>query len=393
MNSPKSERSKKLSPTDSTPEQKWYNRIDYWQVIQRAGKMLWDYRRRLIVICILLVLTGGQAVTLRSSPSFSGGSSSSSPGQNNSENFLNKNQDWRETLKQIENKENFERDFRNFVNDKGKLYGTFALASIAVIIIAIILLVLFSLNSYFHLLLIRTVQYLDRGKIKPKKIIQKEIHGRWKDLLIMRILFGLIYLATLILFFAPAGFFAWQRSWALAIAMSGAALISIFIVFMILSYVFRYSLLYFAASGVSMKAAIDKGHDLFMINWKESILASLINFALGMAAAICGFFIFLTGLLIFAIIGGTIGLAIYFVLGMAHPWGIAIGVGIVGLILLIIAGIILAAFWQGFVVIFWFLVFKELAGCKVESCEKVAELAKEVKAKKPAAKPVVQKEE
>jgi hypothetical protein len=201
-----------------------------------------------------------------------------------------------------------------------------------------------------------------------------------------------MYLGTIVLFLLPAGFFALQKSWALAILMGGIALFSVFIVFVILSYVFRYSLLYYAGSRLSVKESIDKGHELFLRNWKESVLASLINFAVGIAAAITGFFVFFLLLLVLAIIGGTIWLIIWLVLGMAYPWGIAIGVGSVAFIVLIIAGIIITAVWQGLVVIFWYLIFKELAGCKVaEVCEEITEEAT-VKTKKPAVKPVVQKE-
>jgi len=70
---------------------------------------------------------------------------------------------------------------------------------------------------------------------------------------------------------------------------------------------------------------------------------------------------------------------------MTHPMGIAIGVGSVAIIVLIVLGIIVTAVWQGLVVIFWYLVFKELAGYKIaEVCEETAKEAATVKAKKPA---------
>lgn len=392
MKSPKSKGSKKETLGKETVHQ-WYNRIDYWKIVQRTANLFWENRRRLITICILLLLTGGQALTFHSS-SFSNSANWSGPGE--PANFSNKgggpDEEWQATLKKIENKEELENKIQEFFNNKEKLYGAIAFGSILLLTVTLILVILFLLNCHFHLLFLRTIQSLDKEEKKNKITIKKEVRGKWKQLAMMRLIFGLIYLATLILFFAPAGFFTWQRSWALAIAMAILAFFSIFIVFIILSYVFRYSLLYFASSDLSVKEAIDKGHDLFQQNWKESVLASLVNFALGIAAAITGFFIFVLMLLVLGLAGGFLWLIIWLVLGMAHPWGIAIGVGSVAGIIMILAGIIITAAWQGLVVIFWYYIFKELAGCKaIESCEEVIEEAS-VKTKKPAVKPVVQKE-
>lgn len=400
MKFPKSKGLKKeIFPTNGRGENKkaapqWYNRIDYWQLVQKAANLFWDNRRRLITICILLLITGGQALTFQSS-SFSNSGNWSGP--TDPANFSDQggapNEEWRETLKKIENKEDLEIKLREFLGDKDKLSEMIAFASVGVLAVGLILVILFLLNCHFHLLLLRTVQFLDGGEKKSKVTVKKEVRGKWKQLATMRLIFALMYLATLILFFAPAGFFAWQRSWALAIAMAVLALFSIFIVFIILSYVFRYSLFYFALSGLSVKEAIDKGHDLFQQNWKESVLASLVNFAVAIAAAIAGFFIFILLLLVLGLVGGVIWLIIWLVMGMAHPWGIAIGVGSIAGVILIIAGVILTAAWQGLVVIFWYLVFKELAGCKIaEVCEEEVAEEATIKTKKPAVKPVVQKE-
>lgn len=391
MKSPISKGSKKTNQTKEVPP-RWYNRIDYWQVIQKTANLFWGNRRRLITLCILLVLTGGQALTLHST-SFSGSGNGSGQPANFSNQGNNQNEPWQETLKEINDKEDLKIKARELFNDKEQLYGTAAVVIVGLIFAGAILVILFLLNSHLHLFLLRTIQSLDQGQDKNKIAIKEEIKSKWKQLAIMRLIFGLMCLGTLILFLLPAGFFALQKSWGMAILMAGVALFSIFIVFVMLSYVFRYSLLYFANSRLSVKESIDKGYDLFMRNWKESVLASLINFAVGIAAAITGFFVFLLMLLVLGIIGGTIWLMIWLVLGMAHALGIAIGVGIVALLILIIAGIILAAAWQGLVVIFWYLIFKELAGCKItEVCEETAEEESSVKIKKTAVKPVAQKE-
>ena len=382
MKSPILKGSKKTKPTETQPKE-WYNRIDYWQVIQKTVSLFWFNRKRLITICILLVLTGGQALTFHSS------SISSSGGPGDSTNVSNKdtaqNDSWQATLNEINSKEDFKIKAREFMEDKETLYGTIFLAIIAVIIVGAILVVLFLLNCHFHTVLLRTIQTLEKGVKKSKEAIKGEMKGKWRQLAIMRLIFGLMYLGTLILFFLPAGFFALQKSWALAILMAGVALFSIFIVFVILSYVFRYSLLYYVTSNLSVKESIDRGHEFFLRNWKESVLASLINFAGGIAAAMAGFFVFLLIIFILALVGGTIWLIIWLIAGMTHPMGIAIGVGSVAIIVLIVLGIIVTAVWQGLVVIFWYLVFKELAGYKIaEVCEETAKEAATVKAKKPA---------
>lgn len=392
MKSPISKGSKKTKPTEKKPLE-WYNRIDFWQLIQKTGSLFWINRNRLITICILLLLTGGQAITFKSSSSFSGGGSESGEPTKTLNQGNLPNDQWKETLNEIKNKEDFKIKAREFINDKEKLFGTVAFAIFAALTIGVVLVILFLLNCHFHLVLLRTVQCLDRGDKKSKFAIKKEVKGKWKKLAIMRLIFGLMYLGSLILFFAPAGFFALQKSWALAILMVGLAIFSIFIVFLMLSYVFRYSLLYYTTSRLSVRESIDKGYELFMRNWKESVLTSLVNFAVGIAAAITGFLFFLLALVVLALVGGIIWLTIWLVMGMAHPLGIAIAIGSVALLLLIIAGIIIAAAWQGLVVIFWYLVFKELAGCKItETCEETAEEEAPVKVKKPAVKPVVQKE-
>ena len=205
----------------------------------------------------------------------------------------------------------------------------------------------------------------------------------------MRVIFGLIYLGCLALFMLPAVFFAFQKSWVLAITMGGFSLLAIFIVFMMISYVFRYSLFYLALGKMSIKESIDCGYEVFSKFWRESVLTSLVNFALGIIAMIIILSIFFVSILALGIIAALIGLIIYFAAGMAHAEGIAIGVGITFLLIpLIIIGILLAAAWHGFVVIFWYLVFNEIAGCKVPETVEEKETALVKAKKKPA--PVIQ---
>jgi len=387
MSVPKSSKEKNLSPNNKEElNESWLKRIDYWKVIQRAGNLFWDNKKRLITIAILLVLTGGQVVTFNSSFSGNmGGGDGSNSAQDQS---IVGNEDWRNTLDKIESGENLKIQARNLLEDKEKLYSGIAIASFAVIFIMLILVILFFLNCHFHLLFINTVKNLDLAVKKNKSSIKREIRGRWKKLALMRVIFGLIYLGCLTLFMLPAAFFAWQKSWVLAITMGGFSLLAIFIVFMMISYVFRYSLFYLALGKLSIKKSVDCGYDVFSKFWKESIMTSLVNFALGIIAAIGFISIFFVSLLALAIIAALVGLVIYLVAGMAHAEGIAIGVGItLVLIPLIIIGIILAAVWHGFVVIFWYLVFSEIAGCKLPEPAKEVVLVKTKK--KPA--PVIQK--
>lgn len=370
------------------PPVSWTARVDYMKIIQKTGWLFWENKKRIITIAILLLLTGGQAITMRSSfnGNFGGGGS---PGS--SQNNLNPDQDFQKTLNEIENQENLKTQVRTFIENKDKLYSDIALAVAILIVVALIILVLFFLNCYFHLLFINTVKVLDLNQKKNKKSVKQLVGGRWKKLALMRVIFFLVTLGSLIVFLLPAGFFVWQKSWPLAITMGGFSLLAIFVVLIMLSYVFRYSLFYLALGKVSVKESIDCGYELFAKFWKESILTSLVNFALGIIAAITAMFLFLVSAVVLFLIAAFVGLIIYLVAGMAHSWGIAVGVGIViVLIPLILIGILLASIWQGLVVIFWYYIFNELAGCKLP------EPAKEVvleKAKKPAVKPVVQKEE
>jgi len=389
MSAPKSSGAKKLSPNKKTPES-WLNRIDYPKLLQKTARIFWFNRKRLIGIAILLLLTGGQAVTFNSS--FSGNFSGGGPdnGQNNSP--AEQSQSWQDSLNQIESQENFKTEFRKLLEDKTKLYSGIAAGIFGVLLLIILVVLVFGWNCHLHLLFVNTVKYLEAGKgNQSKKFIKHEIRGRWKKLFWLRVLFGLMYLGSLALFMFPALFFVWQKSWPAAIAMGGFALLAIFIVFMIISYVFRYSFFYLATGSLGIKESIDCGYEVFSKFWKESVLASLVNLILGVAAmfaAVLFFFLCLIGL---AIVATLVGLIIYLVAGMTHAVGIAIVVGIVLVgIPLLIAAIVLAASWQGMVVIFWYLIFNQIAGCKVPEPEKEPALAKN---KKPAIKPVIQKEE
>jgi len=394
MSAPKSSAAKKLSPNknkapESLPDRQagWLNRIDYLPLVQKTAQIFWTHKKRLIGIAILLLLTGGQAVTFNSSfnSNFSGGGSSSS------QNSSSENPDWQKTLDSIENQENFKMQARQWLENKPKFYSGVALAALGALFFILILLTLFFLNCYFHLLLVSTVKQLETGKPKSKAVIKREIRGRWKKLALMRVIFGLVYLGSLALFMFPALFFVFQKSWPLAITMGGFALIAIFIVFMMISYVFRYSFYYLATCNLSIRAAVDSGYEVFAKFWKESLLTSLVNFGVGILAAIAIITVMFLSLIALALIAGLVWLIIFLVAGLAHAAGIAIGVGIVVVLIpLIVIGIILAASWQALVVIFWYLIFNQIAGCKIPETEKEPALAKN---KKPAPKPVIQKEE
>jgi|GEM_PF-1525321 len=396
MNALKSSEGKNLSPNRKETSESWFKRIEYLEVIKRAGNLFWNHKKRLIMLSFLLLITGGQAITFNSS--FSGNIPSGSPSssQGPSDANIKGEPDWRETLSKIESQEEYKSQLRDLIENKTKLYSGIALATSVIIIIATILFVIFSCNCYLHLLLINTIRHWDNfaGRTnrksflqKDKKIIKDKIRGQWKKLALMRVIFGLVYLISLLLFMTPAAFFAWRKFWAMAITMGGLSLPLIFIVFMMISYVFRYSLFYYALGKVGIKESIDCGYDVFAKFWRESLLTSLVNFALGIVAVMLALLIFFASFIVLALAAALVGLIIYLAAGMSHLEGIAIGVGSVMVAIpLFVVGIILAAVWQGFVVIFWYLIFTEITGCKLPAIAKEPVLAKTKK--KPA--PVVQ---
>lgn len=378
----------KLSPNKTKktePAVSWMERINFMELIKKAGFLFWNNKKRLITIAILLLLTGGQAITMHSSFNGNfGGKSNTSQKKD-----LNPDQDFQKILSDIESQENFQAKIRELIENKEKLYSDIALISAAIIIIGLIIIVLFLLNCYFHLLFINTVNSLAIGLKKNKENIKKSIKGRWKELAWLRIIFAFIYLGTLLVFLLPTGFFIWQQAWPTAIALGGFSLLAIFVVFIILSYVFRYSLFYLVLGKTSIKESIDCGYELFAKFWKESVLTSLVNFALGIVAGITSIIIILASIIGLGLVAAFFGIIIYLVAGMAHAWGIAIGTGIVFILIpLIIIGILLGAIWQGYVVIFWYYIFSELAGCKLP--ETLEDPALEKAKKKPA--PVIQKD-
>jgi len=395
MSAPKSSGVKKLlSNKNKTPgflpsrQASWLNRIDYLKLVQKTVQIFWTNRKRLIGIAILLLLTGGQAVTFHSS--FSGNFSGGGP-ESGRDNPPAENQNWQDSLNQIESQENLKTQIRDLLDNKQRLYSGIAAGVLAAIALIALVIVLFGLNCYFHLLYINTVKYLESGKPKPKRMIKREIRGRWKKLFLLRIIFGVVYLASLALFMFPALFFVWQKSWPMAIAMGGFSLLAIFIVFMMISYVFRYSLYYLATCNLSIKESIDSGYEVFSKFWKESVLSSVVNLALGIAAMFTAVVFLFLCLIVLALVAVIIGFIIYLVAGMVHAQGIAIGTGVVlVLVPLLIIAIFLAASWQGMVVVYWYLIFQQIAGCKVPEPEKAPALEK---AKKPAPRPVIQKEE
>jgi hypothetical protein len=389
MNAPKSSDAKKSSRNNSKNPESWISRIDYLALIKKTAGIFWNSKKRLIGLAILLLLTGGQTVTFNSSFSsnFNGGGSGNFD-QNSSK---EENSSWQDSLKKIESQENFKGEIRSLLENKAQLYSVIALGILAALIFILFFIAVFCWNCSLHLQLINTIKYLEAGRAKSKPAIKRKVRGRWKKLFWLRVIFGLFYLGSLALFMFPALFFILQKSWAMAIAMGGFSLLAIFIVFMMISYVFRYSLYYLATGNLSIKESIDCGYEVFSKFWKESVLTSVINLLISIAAMFAAMFFLFLCLIGLALVAAIVGLIIYLVAGMAHATGIAIGVGIVlvGIPMVIIA-IILAASWQALVVIFWYLIFQQIAGCKVPEPEKAPALAK---AKKPAVKPVIQKEE
>lgn len=389
MNAPKSLKGKNSSPqnklkkTEEKPPVSWSSRIDYLEIIKKSTGLFWNNKKYLITVAILLLLTGGQAITLRSSYNMDWkGNTGPASNQNKAP-----DQDFQKTLDDIVKQENFNAEIRDLFENKSKLYSDIALITAGSIIFLLIIFALFCLNCYFHLLFINMVNNLNLGLNKNKRLIKKTIRGKWKQLAWMRFIFILFYFASFLVFLLPAGFFMWQKSWPLAITMGGFSLMAIFIVFVMISYVFRYSLFYFTLGKMGVRESIDHGYELFSKFWKESILTSLINFALGIIATIICIFVILAAIIGLALVAAFFGLMFYLVAGMSHATGIAIAVGIIFVLIpLIVIAIILGAVWHGFIVIFWYYIFNELAGCKIKEPQEESVLAKEKK--KPA--PVTQ---
>ncbi|MBM3256592.1 MAG: hypothetical protein FJZ04_03965, partial [Candidatus Moranbacteria bacterium] len=260
----------------------WFNRIDYGVLIKKAGFLLWENRRRLIVLSLLLLLTGGQAITGGSS--FSGGGNFSDPSQEKSE------EDWKNILENIKSQDYFKNQIRNWAADQEALYAAIVISFIVLMVILAIALLFFFLNCHLHLLLIKNISYLSRGEKKSQAAVKREVKNRWKSLVYLRLVFGLMYLGVFLVFLLPAGLFALQKSWAMAVMLALLGLFSIIVAFIILGYVFRFSLFYFILANLGIRESIDKGYDLFVKNWKESILASVVNFALGIIAGLTIFF-------------------------------------------------------------------------------------------------------
>lgn len=389
MSAQKSFSKKETKKKKENHEVPWYQRVDYMVLIKKSALILWENKKRLIVIGILLTLTGGQAITFNSSFSFNYDNS----GNNKIfQDFNKKNEgdeNWQKTLDQIENREVFKTKIREFISNKDKVFLAISIAAILFFLVVGILIALFILNCYFHLIYLKTISSIDLGIKKDKIAIKKEVRGEWKNLALLRIIFGLIYFAIVMLFLLPVSMFALQKSWLAMGAFLGIAIIGILTALVFTSYVFRYSFFYLAQSRISIKESIDRGYELFALNWKESFLSSLVNFAVGIVAFLASMALTFILMLPFALLAGVFGLILQIVLGQAHATGVWIGVASVFLFVpFIIVVIILASFWQMFVINFWLFFFKEIAGKRI-SAEEAKELSPK---KKKIPEPVVEAE-
>ncbi len=364
---PKNRLKKPLQKSKSTETISWFNRFSYPDLLKKNGLLFWQNWKKLLPLCLLLLLTGGQAISQNFS--FNGNWSPTNQTSNNNSTQTNPTQqnsgNWMETLKNIEDQENQKIQIQNFIekNKDKKNYFIYGGLSLALIII-IGVIALFCLNSYFHLLLINQLRDLFHNHKRSRLLLKENARKKWRNLVWLRIIFGLVYLISFLLFLSPAGIFALQKSWIMAGTLSALGLLTSAVAFFIIGYVFRYSLFYFALTGISLRSATDKGYDLFINHWKESLLASFVNFVLQII-----FWIFLALAtilfsLVYLLIGGIFWLLLYFVLGQTHPWEIAIGLGILALLILLSFMAVFFSLWGGYIIAFWLSIFEELAGCK-----------------------------
>jgi len=359
----------KSSEETSAPNKKsgWINEVNYSSLVKEAAFILRKNFKTLLATSVLIALTGGQSLTMNSSLFGSGNSTSGIQNQTNSNvNSENGNADFQSILNKIENEENVKTEINNFLQNKEMVRTVIVVASSILLFIFICAFLTFLYNSHLHLLFFKKLNFLLQGKIPEKKLIKAEVKGKWKKVALLRLIFGLLKIASAIVFFLPALFFALEKNWGKVILLGLLALSLVIFVLIFLSYIYRISLLYFLEANLSIKESVDKGYELFGKKWKQIVLGSLINFALHVVFGLGAFLLILAFVLICLIISGLIGLLIFLAVGKAYLTTLAIILGII-LVLTptLLFAIILSALWQSFVMIFWFLIFREIAGVKV----------------------------
>lgn len=356
--------------------QSWFEKIDFWQLVKKSVSLFRENKKNLFLLSLYILLTGGQAITignlmLQSPPQEEVGIETKQE-QNQSENSEEKPpaDSWETILKEIEQQEDFKSTLQEIAGNKDFLNILIISGLIIFILLLGIIVWAFLMNSHFHLLYLATIFSLLNQK--PTKISQVtlKIKGRWKALSLLRLIFISFYLITAIIFFSPIAIFISNEK--IYNAFVGISSTLAFATFVFISYVFRFSLFYFAESFLSIKESIDRGYELLRLKWKETILASLINFSAGI---IFGIFSIFFCLFVFLLIG-LVALAIKS--WITNPFIVGL---LIFLALIFVFGFIfsLIALWQCFVLNFWSLFFREIAGKKIISPEEANALARKKK--------------
>ncbi len=344
--------------------------IDYFSLLKRTISLVRNNLRYLLITGALVSLTGGQLLTMDSSlfQTTGGGSGYDTSSNNNSKNSSPalQNQNYPEILKNIQNEENIKRQVNNFLSNKDKLPSLLWTIGIALFLILIMVFLVFLYNCHLNVLFLGQISCLEKGRTDNKKIIKRKIRGKWKKVAVLRLIFVALKIASILLFISPALFFVFQKNWGTAIFLGIIALIALLIALIFLSYVFRYSFLYLLGGNLSLKESIDRGHDLFLKKWKQTVIASLITVASHIVSGIGAFILLFIFLILCALISGLIGLIIVIIIGKIYLYWV---IGVLGVLLVLtpvlLFAIILSAVWQSFLTTFWFLFFKEIAGVKI----------------------------
>ncbi len=372
MNVQKSAPSPENAQGNSTP---WFEKIDFWNLVRKSINLIRENKRTLIVVSLYILFTGGQAVTISNtmlqSPSTENEISKEAESlDKKNDTGFSEPKSWEETLKMIEQDEKIKSTLQEIVSNKetANVLIFFGITLLFLLILAFV--ATFLMNSHFHLLYFGTIFALENGQNAEREVIKEKIKGRWKSLSLMRLVFIFFYLTTAAIFFSPVIIFSSNSK--IADSFIGFSSLITFATFVFISYVFRYGLLYFAEGSLGIRESIDRGYELLRSKWKETVLASLINFSAGIIFGI--FFVF------FLV---AIGLVCGLIAVITKDWlnnSIILGSAIfLGLVVLLTCIFILIAFWQCFVLNFWSLFFREIAGKKIISPEEAILLEKKKK--------------
>ncbi len=371
----KSQNSNRAPKTiNSKKEIPWFEKIDFWSLIKKSLHLINKNRKKLILLGLYLLLTGGQAITVNTSffqNAYPATEENKDKATVEEKGIAGAENTWEEILKDIESQEDLKTEFRSFFEDEKKVSLFLGFFIVIILLIIVMALITFFFNSHFHLLYLKTLASLEERPLVDQKMVREKIRGRWKELSWMRLIFGFFYFISLLIFLSPAAFFFTNSSNFLLQGFFGLASFGAVFTFTFISYVFRYSLLYFAEEDLSFKESIDRGYELFRSKWRESLLASLINFAAGTLFLIFSAFV----ITLLVSVEAAIGLAGYFLLKNIAFASVLSALGIfIAVFSVMILILLLASLWQCFVLNFWFLFFREIAGKKIFSPEELISL-------------------